>query len=335
MLVSVLWSDSSKYSLYLYSGDYAKNIGMQVIMEGMQKNVVITGVNGFVGHHLNTELRESGCSVVGVGREDTCDFVDTYLQSDLAQQWPEGAESADAVIHLAGLAATGPSFDNPQTYINLNSAMVTNMCEHYLKQDKKPRIVIVSSGSIYDPSQPLPISEDGKIGLNSPYSVSKVLVENQAEYYRNRGLDCVVVRPFNHIGPGQLSGFIVPDFYEKIVGAEPNTAITVGNIETKRDYTDVRDIVKAYGRLALAESLQCPVYNVCSGNSYSGKEIFELLCKALNRTDVSFEVDPSLVRPSDIPEIIGDASRLRTELNWQPSISIEQTIADVVSSRSV
>lgn len=299
-----------------------------------ERNIVITGVNGFVGHHLNTELRDNECSVIGVGREDSCDFVDAYIQSDLAEKWPEGTEKADAVIHLAGLAAVGPSFDDPQTYINLNSAMVTNMCEFYLKQDNKPRIVIVSSGSIYDPSQPLPISEDGKIGLNSPYSVSKVLVENQAEYYRNRGLDCVVVRPFNHIGPGQLPGFIVPDFYEKIANAEPNTAITVGNIETKRDYTDVRDIVKAYGKLALAESLQHPVYNVCSGNSYSGKEIFELLCKALNRSDVSYEVDPSLVRPSDIPEIIGDAGRLRSELGWQPEISIEQTIADVVSSRT-
>lgn len=301
----------------------------------MQKNVVITGVNGFVGHHLDTELRNNECSVIGIGREDSCDFVDTYLQSDLAETWPEGAENVDAVIHLAGLAAVGPSFDGPQTYLNLNSAMVTNMCEFYLKQDKKPRIVIVSSGSIYDPSQPLPISEVGKIGLSSPYSVSKVLVENQAEYYRNRGLDCVVVRPFNHIGPGQLAGFIVPDFHEKIATAEENATITVGNIETKRDYTDVRDIVKAYGKLALAESLQYPVYNVCSGNSYSGKEIFEFLCRALNRPDVTYKVDPALVRPSDIPEIIGDASRIRSELGWQPAISIEQTIADVVSSRSV
>lgn len=299
-----------------------------------KKTVLITGINGFVGRHLNMEIKKNECSVIGIGREDLCDYVDTYLQSELTQQWPTGAENVDAVIHLAGLAAVGPSYDDPQTYINLNSAMVTNMCEFYLKQDKKPRIVIVSSGSIYDPSQPLPITEDGKVGLNSPYSVSKILVENQAEYYRNRGLDCVVARPFNHIGPGQLPGFIVPDFYEKIANAEQNASITVGNISTKRDYTDVRDIVKAYRKLALANSLQHSVYNVCSGNSYSGEQIFELLCEALGRSDVSFEIDQSLVRPSDIPEIIGDASRLKTELNWQPEIAIEQTIQDFVRSKS-
>lgn len=295
----------------------------------MEKKIAVTGINGFVGRHLTKELQNAGCEVVGIGREDSCDFVDTYFVANLTEGWPEGVGEVDAIIHLAGLAAVGPSFDDPQTYINLNSAMVTHMAEFYLKQEKKPRLVIISSGSIYDPNQPLPITEDGKIGLSSPYSVSKVLVENQAEYYRNRGLDCVIVRPFNHIGPGQLSGFIVPDLYGKISTAKQGAAVSVGNLETKRDYTDVRDIVRAYTKLALADSLDQTIYNVCSGRSYSGLEIFNFIKDVTSRTDVTYQVDPSLVRPTDIPEIVGGSNRLQTELDWQPIITIEQTIKDI------
>ena len=298
----------------------------------MEKKIAVTGINGFVGRHLTKELESAGCEVIGIGREDSCDFVENYYVCDLTEQWPDEVGEVDAVIHLAGLAAVGPSFDSPQAYINLNSAMVTHMAEFYLKQEKKPRLVIISSGSIYDPNQPLPISEDGVIGLSSPYSVSKVLVENQAEYYRNRGLDCVIVRPFNHIGPGQLAGFIVPDLFEKISAAAPDTAVSVGNLETKRDYTDVRDIVRAYGKLALADTLSHAVYNVCSGKSYSGLEIFDFIKTATHRPDVTYNVDPSLVRPTDIPEIVGNSNRVQSELGWKPEITIEQTIQDIAAA---
>lgn len=302
-------------------------------MEHMERTIAVTGVTGFVGKHLTNELHDLGHKVFGISREGACDFVDDYSRSDLAIEWPEDVSDVDVVIHLAGLAAVGPSFDDPQTYINLNSAMVTHMCEYFLKQDKKPRIVIISSGSVYDPSQSLPISENGKIGFNSPYSVSKILVENQVEYYRTRGLDCVVVRPFNHIGPDQLPGFLVPDLYEKISAASQGAAISVGNLETRRDYTDVRDIVRAYGKLALADNLNYSLYNVCSGESLSGIEMFELIKKATNRPDVSYQVDQSLVRPTDIPEITGSSSRLQEELGWKPEIAIEQTIRDFVASQ--
>lgn len=298
----------------------------------MEIKIAVTGVNGFVGRHLTKELQNAGCKVIGIGREDACDFVDDYFVCNLAETWPEGVGEVDAVIHLAGLAAVGPSFDDPQTYINLNSAMVTHMAEFYLKQEKQPRLVIISSGSIYDPNQPLPIAEDGKIGLSSPYSVSKVLVENQAEYYRNRGLDCVIVRPFNHIGPGQLPGFIVPDLYGKISTADQGSTVSVGNLETKRDYTDVRDIVRAYTKVALAKSLGQTIYNVCSGKSYSGLDIFNFIKDATDRSDVTYQVDPALVRPTDIPEIVGDSDRLQSELDWRPTITIEQTIKDFVAA---
>lgn len=304
-----------------------------------KEKVIISGINGFVGHHLSQELHSAGLSVIGIGQEATVNsdisgIVSEYRQANLIEKWPNIPE-VKAVIHLAGLAAVSPSFEKPQVYINANSSMVTNLCEYYLKQKNKPRIVIISSGAIYSPNQPMPISEDGEIGFSSPYAVSKVLNENQVAYYRNRGLDCVIARPFNHMGPGQAEGFILPDFYSRLasIGKSEHTIIT-GNIETRRDYTDVRDIARAYCKLALAPNLKNSVYNICSGASLSGAEIFDELKNAMDLNDVSYKIDSSLIRPTDIKDIVGDSSRLKTELGWEPQIDIGQTVIDFVKSKS-
>lgn len=302
-----------------------------------EKRIAISGVNGFVGHHLARELKNKGAHLIGVGHDpglsgDLKGIVDEYHSQDLADMWPAIAD-VDGVVHLAGLAAVGPSFDAPQHYINTNSAIFTNLCEYYLGQEKRPRIILVSSGAIYSPTQPMPINESGEIAFGSPYAISKVLNEHQADYYRLRGLDCVVARPFNHIGPGQAMGFILPDFYDRIENAQDNT-ILVGNIDTKRDYTDVRDIVGAYTLMMTAPELGSGVYNICSGVSLSGREILSKLKIAMDRPDIDIEIDRSLVRPTDIPEITGDSSRLQKELGWSPSIHIDQTIKDFVRSKA-
>jgi len=303
-----------------------------------KEKVIISGVNGFVGHHLARELNKADLLVIGVGQDnevddDIANIVSEYHQADLTEKWPD-IPNVKAVIHLAGLAAVGPSFDHPQTYIDANSSMVTNLCEYYVGQESKPRVVVVSSGAVYDSNQAMPITEAGEIGFSSPYAVSKILNENQVAYYRNRGLDCVVVRPFNHIGPGQNPGFILPDFYSRLSTLENGEAtIRIGNIETRRDYTDVRDIVRAYGKIALAPELKQTVYNVCSGASLSGVEIFTELKNAMNLSNVGYEIDQSLVRPTDVKDIVGDSSRLRDELGWQPIIPITQTIQDFVASQ--
>lgn len=304
-----------------------------------KEKIVVTGVNGFVGRHLARELNNCGLNVVGVGLEsevspNISDEVKEYCQVDLTKKWP-GITEVRAVIHLASLANVGESFNKPQEYISVNSSMVTNMCEYYLERNDRPRILIVSSGNVYDSNQPMPISEDGKIGYASPYAISKVLNESQAAYYRGRGLDCVIARPFNHIGPGQEKGFIVPDFYDRIASLENDEkTIITGNIETRRDYTDVRDIAKAYGKIALANTLRYCVYNVCSGTSCSGMEILNELKRAMGRPDIEYQIDQSLVRPTDIKDITGNASRLNEELGWEPQIDIAQTINDFVKSKS-
>lgn len=294
------------------------------------KTIIITGINGFVGKHLARELHENNISVIGVGREDEAheeisSILEAYHVVDLSQEWPAIA-NVDAVIHLAGLAAVGPSFDNPQLYININSAMVTYMAEYYLKQEQQPRLIVVSSGAIYDSKQPMPLKETGAIGYNSPYAVSKVLVENQCTYYRKRGLDCIIVRPFNHIGPGQLPGFLVPDIIEQLKNGDE---VKLGNITTKRDYTDVRDIARAYRLLATVPALNYTIYNACSGRSVVGEEIVATLLKVSGNEKMVVATDESKFRPTDDIDIYGDSSRLQQDTGWKPTISLEQTLDDV------
>ena len=304
------------------------------------KKIVITGINGFVGKHLARELVNSGHQVVGIGMDESVnseisDIVTEYKRADLGEAWPE-LLGVDSIIHLAGLAAVGPSFDKPQDYITINSSIVTNMCEYYLKQDKKPRVVMISSGAIYDPNQPMPISETSPLVFSSPYSVSKVLLENQAAYYLSRGLECVVMRPFNHIGPGQAPGFLVPDLAEKILNREsPTDPIKVGNLATKRDYTDVRDVATAYRLVATSEAKpQHLVYNVCSGVSHSGEEVLNVMSKAMGINKPEISVDPAFIRPNDIMDIRGDNSRLNEEFGWSTSYEFDRTIADFVEAKT-
>lgn len=298
--------------------------------------VVITGINGFVGKHLTRELVNYGYQVIGIGVDhdihlEISELVTDYVLVDLVQSWPD-LPGVDAIIHLAGLAAVGPSFDRPQDYLTINSSIVTNMCEYYLKQDKKPRIVMVSSGAIYDPGQPMPISETSTVTFTSPYSVSKVLLENQAAYYLSRGIECVVMRPFNHIGPGQAPGFLVPDLAEKILSrANASDPINVGNLTTKRDYTDVRDVATAYRLVATSEAKpQHLVYNVCSGVSHTGEEVLDIMSGAMNIEKPDCAVDQAFIRPNDIMDIRGDNTRLREEFGWETTYEFAQTIADFV-----
>lgn len=298
--------------------------------------IVITGINGFVGHHLAKELHDNGHDVIGIGRDETVsekikNYINEYHTTDLVKDLP-ALSDIEGIIHLAGLAAVGPSFDNPQQYINANSAMVTNLCEYYMKAAKKPRVVIVSSGAIYDSNQPMPITEESKIGFNSPYAVSKILTENQASYYRGRGLDCIVARPFNHIGPGQGDGFLVPALATGLRKArKAGESLSVGNLKTRRDYTDVRDVAKAYRMLIEAPSLSHSIYNVCSGKSVSGEEMLALIQDAMNIHDIAVEVDQSKIRPNDPMDIYGDSSTLQNDTGWSPSIKLETTIADYTS----
>lgn len=312
----------------------------------MNKNILITGVNGFVGHHLVQELKDNDCKVWGTGMQpgaaaDIAQTLDGYFSADLtdlAQVEKLPLADFDAIISLAGLARVGASFKDPELYMKVNVAVVKNISQALLsKQALKTRHLAISTGAVYDARQKPPFSEDSVLAQNeSPYAMSKIAMEKASQSHRNQGLDIVIARPFNHIGPGQETGFLLPDLVQQARNSiSEGTPIRVGNLDTKRDYTDVRDVVRAYRMLALAESLKYSVYNVCSGRSVTGKKILDLVLKQLAKDNLpQVVVDPKKFRPSDAPDIFGSYERLHEETGWQPERALEQTVTDFVGNRT-
>lgn len=308
--------------------------------------VLVTGINGFVGKHLARELASRSVDVFGCGHEvvshseisDICG--DGYQPCDLSEPTQVAGlalDGIDAVINLAGLASMGASRENPAEYLRVNVAVHKVLCEELLKRGANPRYVAVSTGTVYSPDQPLPQSEASALvddAKTAPYVVSKKLMEFALQEYKKMGQDIVVARPFNHIGPGQRTGFLIPDLAEQIMASDDNDCVLrVGNLNTRRDYTDVRDVVKAYADLALAESLQFEIYNICSGVSRSGEEILELLKIPFCRSNLITEIDPARVRPNDVMDIFGTPERIQDELGWASHIPIDQTIEDFAAWR--
>lgn len=296
--------------------------------------VVITGAGGFVGPHVAKVATEGGWRVWATGKESEPaaklePWCEEYIGADLARRWPVSTR-VDAIVHLAGLAAVGPSFADPQRYIEVNSAIMTTMCESLLQSSSRPRVVVVSSGSVYAPDEHGPIEESAPTLPSSPYSVAKLLVETQARYYAQRGLDTVIARPFNHIGPGQGAGFLVPDLVASLRALPPGAALPVGNLDTARDYTDVRDVARAYHYLASSPSHASSVYNVASGQSRTGHEVLAAAAAAMGRDVPTLVVEASRLRPGDAARIRGSADRLRDEFGWAPQVDWKASIRDFV-----
>jgi GDP-4-dehydro-6-deoxy-D-mannose reductase len=295
--------------------------------------VAVTGVNGFVGRHLTRELSENGHSVIGIGLgsvdEGVAPLLSEYISADLRDRWP--AVDCDAVVHLAALSAVGPSFQDPQLYINSNSAPMTHLGEALLKASKRVRVIAVSTGAVYRGAGADPLDESAPTVPSSPYIVSKLVTEAQSAYYRHRGLDILVMRPFNHLGPGQSTGFLLPDLVSEVTHwMKTGKAVRVGNLDTRRDYTDVRDVARAY-RLALeAPGTTQQVLNVCSGKGVSGREILQLIAETLGVERPDVVVDESKIRPGDPQEVRGDNTAIAQALGWQPSVPLSQSVRDMI-----
>jgi GDP-4-dehydro-6-deoxy-D-mannose reductase len=305
--------------------------------------ILVTGVNGFVGKHLAQELVTRNFDVIGVGRDKEADpslgdYLSFYYSLDLTNGKQVGSidlSEIAAVVSLAGLAQVGGSFKDPKKYLQVNVDVLTVLGERILKENLPIRVLAVSSGAVYDSNQPLPLSEESALtSSGSPYAQSKILMERRAAELRSGGLDCVVVRPFNHIGPGQEPGFLVPDLFKKTSGAlETGEPVKVGSLQTRRDYTDVRDVVRAYADLITQPALQHEVYNVSSGRGIAGQQILDMILIAMGAEGkVQVEIDKELIRPGDPAELYGSHERLSRETGWQPKIDVERTIRDFVES---
>lgn len=302
----------------------------------MSLRIAVTGADGFVGKHFVDLAAREGHEVVAVTRSplpaghSLASSITGNVVGDLVSSWPDPG-SVDVILHLAGRAAVGESFENPVGYLADNSAMLAHIGEDLLRRPEgtRPRLVVVSTGAVYSPSV-RPLTEDAPLGVSSPYVVSKRAVEMLVQYYSERGVDGVIVRPFNHIGPGQRPGYIVPDLYAKLQALAPGQPLPVGNLESRRDYTDVRDVVRAYLALCTADSLDAPVYNVSRGRTLSGHEILASLCLSLDRPLPRVVTNQGALRPSDMSAVVGDSSRLKEELGWAPLVPIAQSIDDFV-----
>lgn len=301
--------------------------------------VLVTGVDGFVGKHLAKELFANGYIVDGVGISDIgasnkIKELNSYMLINLMKRSALKKIDFNAynfIIHLAGLAAVGPSFEEPLHYITTNVGIEINLYEETRSQNAKPKFLIISSGSIYDHSSDLPISESSELLPGSPYAVSKISQEQMAHYYSQLGFVTILARPFNHIGPGQNLGFIVPDITKQVVDIEKGERSTVltGNLNAKRDYTDVRDIVRAY-RLLIERGLPGETYNICSSIPTSGEVILNKII-SLSDKKISYENDPVKSRPSDYPIIYGSYEKIKKDTGWMPEISLDKTLLDVLT----
>tara|TARA_Y100000768_G_scaffold235756_1_gene178296 strand:- start:3234 stop:4142 length:909 start_codon:yes stop_codon:yes gene_type:complete len=290
---------------------------------------LITGSAGFVGQHLAEHLSSEGdevfCSDISLGGPDLLDPAGiTGLLSKI---------QPDYVYHLAGQADVKASWEDPLTTFRVNAEGTLNVllaCQ--LSNVKK--VLCVSSAEVYGSVQKsdLPITERHALNPSNPYATSKSAAEILCKQMNSQNLEIMRARSFNHFGPGQKEDFVATALAKRMLSAQQlgQPEITVGNLKTIRDFTDVRDVVRAY-RLILTKGEGGNVYNVCSG---IGREILDLATALLSQinSELDLKVDPKLYRPADTPVLVGDYSKLHKQTGWEPRIEFEQTIKDIIES---
>jgi GDP-4-dehydro-6-deoxy-D-mannose reductase len=289
---------------------------------------LITGGKGFVGQWLAAHLEDHGDDVTVIDLEtDVADGAAVRrVMSDVA---PE------AIYHLAAMTHVGESWDDPSRVLRVNVLGTAEILAAARSLEVRARVLVVSSAEVYGIVTPeqLPLGEETSTEPASPYAASKLAAEAVAfQAWRGYGQPVIVVRPFNHIGPGQSPNFFVPALAKRIVEARRSgdTSLSVGNLTTRRDFTDVRDVVAAY-RLLMEGGEAGAVYNVCSGRDVAMSEVAAQLLE-LAGADLTLRTDPDLLRPVDVPVLRGSAARLQAATGWQPQIPLATTLADVLTS---
>lgn len=294
---------------------------------------LITGSQGFVGRYLRRELEESGYEVVGLDIQPG----EGAIQADLLN--PEQLAAAvrqaepDAVFHLAGQADVARSWKIPQKTMEINVLAAVNLMEAARAFNPSVRMVLVGSSDQYGNlgEAGRMVSESLATHPQTPYAVSKKAQEEMAQVYvRAYGMNICMTRSFNHGGAGQRLGFLIPDFASGIVKVERGEAksLKVGNLTSRRDFTHVKDVARAY-RLIGEKGKPGEVYNVGSGVTWSAQEILDKLC-AMAVCPIPVEQDPARMRPSDTPVICCDHTKLTTDTGWQPQIPLEDILSDTL-----
>ncbi len=308
-----------------------------------RRRVFITGATGFVGRHLMSALQPPGYSLYGTTYphlprpgEENIRYLDLRSERDVFETVKFA--QPDWIFHLAAVSNVRQSWERQRETMETNAMGTFFLFEAVKKFVSEARILFVSSSDIYGVmpgaggTAARPFSEDDPFQLVSPYALSKFCGELMAGFYhRSEGLDVVITRPFPHTGPGQSSDFVCPDWARQVIQIERGNqepVLRVGNTDVLRDFTDVRDSVRAYIML-LEKAKAGEVYNVCSGRATALREILEILLSSATR-DVRVEKAPEKLRKVDIPCLVGDNSKIRTDIGWEPSIPLEQTLMDLL-----
>jgi GDP-4-dehydro-6-deoxy-D-mannose reductase len=283
----------------------------------------VTGGGGFAGSHLLELLP----GAIAPSRAEL-----DLLDADAVRAAVREA-SPEVVWHLAANASVGRSWEAPAETIAENVTMTAHLLEAVRQEAPGATVVLVSSGEIYGPPDRLPVDEGAPLRPQNPYAVSKAAADLLGGQYADAsGLRVVRLRPFNHTGPRQSDAYVVGTLARLVAEAEAagqaEAIVRTGNPDSARDFTDVRDVVRAY---VAAAGLAPGAYNVASGRALSVRELIDLVRTAA-RIPVVHEVDPARVRAHDVPEVRGDATRLRGATGWAPEIPLERTVADALDS---
>ncbi|NPE30016.1 GDP-mannose 4,6-dehydratase [Methanococcoides sp. SA1] len=305
---------------------------------------LVTGANGFCGRHLINLLEGKDDIVYGISRRipdelrikhpnvkyEQCNLIDHIAVYNFLKK-----TKPDYIFHLAAESSVASSWESPINIINNNILSQLNIFEVVRELGLDTKIIIACSSEEYglvDESK-LPVNENCCFNPLSTYAVSKVSQDMLAyQYYKSYNMNIVRVRSFNLTGPGRSSNYALSSFAKQIANIEKGlikNTLSVGNLNVKRDYTDVRDAMKAYFQIAL-KSKPGAVYNLCSGNAHNLNDLLEILV-SLSTLDVNIKVDESKFRPSDLPTMVGDNSKIKTEIGWVPEIDIYETLQDLLN----
>jgi GDP-4-dehydro-6-deoxy-D-mannose reductase len=304
---------------------------------------LVTGASGLAGGWLCRACVDAGETVVGVSRSgtvanDVCaaialDLADGDAVSALVARW-----RPDVVYHLAALSSVGRSWDEPRVTLAANVDGALNLLEAVRTGAPEAHVVWVSSCEVYGARAPLPTAESAPCAPANPYAVSKAAAEMLAAVYASaHGLRITCVRPYSHAGPRQRPMFLLSNLSRQAAVARRAGAATLevmtGNPDTRRDFTDVRDTVRAYRLVAALAPAPgaLSTYNVCSGRSISTTDQVATLARLLDPIEVEHVVDPARVRASEVMELRGDPSKLTAATGWRPTIPFEQTMADTIA----
>lgn len=305
---------------------------------------LITGISGFVGSHLAEHLLGSGdWQVAGTvfGPDSNIAHLKSRLELypaelshlDVVTFILEQAEP-DVIFHLAAQPLVSASRKDPWGTLETNIRVQLNILEGVARVNPGCQVLVVGSSEEYGLISPeeLPIDEDTPLRPLSAYAVSKVAQDLLGlQYHLTHNLHVIRVRPFNHIGPRQRVGFVAPDFASQIAAAElglQSPTIEVGNLAAKRDFCDVRDVVRAY-ELVMLHGVPGRVYNIGSGDSHAIQELLDTLL-AFSQTPIQVVPNPDRMRPSEVPDLVCDASRIREDTGWMPVVPFEESLRDVL-----